>query len=392
MTVKESIKILKKLLIQQISQMMSNRMYTICVIVLPLFVTFFFTDIMKEGLPTDLPIGVVDLDNSATSRKLTRTLDAFQGVKVTARYSSVSEARRAMQQGVIYGFFYMPSKMSEHLIDGKQPKLSFYYNAGFLLAGSLAFKDMKTVATLGNAAVGSAKMLALGYTEQQIKATLQPIVISTRLTHNPTLDYNVYLSTTFIPACIGIFIFLVTAYSIGMELKKNHARRWMKVAKNNIYLAIAGKMLPQTLLFTLVVTVYLGLLFGHLHFPYACNAGILWLNGFLFVLAAQGFGIFMFSILPSLRMSMSICALWAVLSFSICGFTFPVEAMDSPLQAVSWLFPVRHYFMIYQMVVLNGYPVYYAWIHYVSLIAFTLLPLCVLPKLKKAMLTYVYMP
>ena len=89
---------------------------------------------------------------------------------------------------------------------------------------------------------------------------------------------------------------------------------------------------------------------------------------------------------------MSICSLWAVLSFSMAGSAFPVMGMDAPLKALSWLFPLRHYYMIYQLTVLNGFSLLDAWWHVACLIGFMLLPIALAPKIKNAMLTYVYIP
>ena len=392
MTVSPYLNALYKVICRQVKQIIKNPIYWVCLVIIPLLVSFFFVDMMKEGLPTNLPIGVVDQNNSATTRSLIRTLDSFQGVKVIENYRSSLETRIEMQRGTIYSYFFIPKNMSEDLISGKQPTISFYYNSGILLAGSFAYKDMKTIATLANASVAKAKMTALGYSEEQIKRFLQPIKLETHIIHNPTMDYNVYLSTTFIPACIGLFIFLMTAYSLGTELKWKGAKEWIDTAHKNIYVAVIGKLIPQTILFSAVFMVYLIYAFGYLDFPYACNIWLLGISALLLILSIEGLAVFLFSFIPSLRMAMSICALWGVLSFSISGFTFPVEAMDAPLQMVSWLFPLRHYFMIYQMNILNGYPIYYAWIHYLSLITFWLIPIILLPRLKKAMLTFHYMP
>ena len=106
----------------------------------------------------------------------------------------------------------------------------------------------------------------------------------------------------------------------------------------------------------------------------------------------MGFGIFAFGLMPSLRMSMSVCSLWAVLSFSMAGSAFPVMGMDAPLQSLSWLFPLRHYYMSYQITVFNGFPMLEAWFHFAALAAFILLPWIVVGKIKNAMLTYVYIP
>lgn len=392
MTVSPYLNALYKVICRQVKQIIKNPIYWVCLVIIPLLVSFFFVDMMKEGLPTNLPIGVVDQNNSATTRSLIRTLDSFQGVKVVENYRSSLEARIEMQRGTIYGYFFIPKNMSEDLISGKQPTISFYYNSGILLAGSFAYKDMKTIATLANASVAKAKMTALGYSEEQIKRFLQPIKLETHIIHNPTMDYNVYLSTTFIPACIGLFIFLMTAYSLGTELKWKGAKEWIDTAHKNIYVAVIGKLIPQTFLFSVVFMVYLIYAFGYLDFPYACDIWLLGISALLLILSIEGLAVFLFSFIPSLRMAMSICALWGVLSFSISGFTFPVEAMDAPLQMISWLFPLRHYFMIYQMNILNGYPIYYAWIHYLSLITFWLIPIILLPRLKKTMLTFHYMP
>ena len=48
--------------------------------------------------------------------------------------------------------------------------------------------------------------------------------------------------------------------------------------------------------------------------------------------------------------------------------------------------------MVYQICVLNGFPVLDAWWHIAALVAFMLLPILVSGKIKNAMLTYVYIP
>jgi ABC-2 type transport system permease protein len=109
-------------------------------------------------------------------------------------------------------------------------------------------------------------------------------------------------------------------------------------------------------------------------------------------MAAQGFGIFAFGLMPSLRMSMSVCSLWAVLSISMAGSAFPAMGMDAALQSLAWLFPLRHYFMLYQACIFNGFPLVEVWFHFAALLGFILLPWMVASKIKNAMLTYVYIP
>ena len=369
-----------------------NHIYRFCMVLFPILVIFFFTSMLDEGLPTSLPVGVVDLDNTSMSRSLTRKLDGFQMSKVVAHYPSMAEARRAIQRNEIYGFLYIPKGTADKLVASRQPKISYYYSYTTLTAGSMLMKDLKTISTLGSAALGQATMRAKGLTDKQIQTLLQPITVDLHMIANPWSNYNAYLSTMMVPGLIMLFIFLISAYSIGTELKFATGKKWLEMADNNITVALLGKFLPQTIIWLAIVFGYEWYVFYHLGFPHLGSPWMLILLGLMQVLSAQGFGIFAFGLMPSLRMSMSICSLWAVLSISMAGSAFPVMGMDSALQSLSWLFPLRHYWMMYQTCVLNGFPLVESWFHFAALAVFMLLPWLVVKKIKNAMLTYVYIP
>ncbi|MBR4192206.1 MAG: ABC transporter permease [Prevotella sp.] len=372
--------------------LIKNPIYLCCMVIFPLLTMFFFTSLLDEGVPQEMPVGVVDLDNSTTSRALVRRLDGFQTSRVVAHYTSVAEARHAMQENEIYGFLYIPKGTSEKLLASRRPKVSYYYSNVSIAAGSMVMKDMKTITTLGSAGVGQAVMRARGFTPRQIQTLLQPIRIDLHQVANPWSNYNMYLSTVFVPGVMMLFMFLISAYSLGMELKFNRGKEWLGKANGNIVVAILGKYLPQAVVFLALIFFYEFYIYNVLHFTHAGSLWTIVLLAVLQVFGSIGFGVFIFGLMPSLRMSMSICSLWGVLSFSLAGSAFPVMGMDSPIQALTWLFPLRHYYMLYQITVFNGYPLIDAWFHFVALVAFTLLPWIVIRKIKNAMLTYVYIP
>ena len=365
-------------------RLVSRPLYLFCMVIAPLFCYIFFTTLMDSGLPTDMPVGVVDQDMSATSRQLIRNLDAFEQTAVVARYPTINEARTAMQRGEIYGFFYIPEGTSAKAQAGRQPKLSFYTNNTLLIAGSLLFKDMKMMSELASGAAARSTLYAKGATEEQAMAFLQPIVIDTHPLNNPWLNYSVYL-------CM-LLIFMVTVYSIGVEIKDRTAREWLRMGNNSIWISLAGKLLPHTAIFFLMGILYNVYLYGFLHFP--CNSGILpmLLATLCLVLASQGMGILMIGTLPTLRLGLSFASLWGVLSFSMCGLSFPAMGMHPVLQALANLFPLRHYFLIYVDQALNGYPMIYSWVNYVALLIFMMLPFLIAHRLKGALVYYKYMP
>ena len=336
---------------REVFRIATRPLYLFCMIIAPLFCYLFFTTLMWNGLPTDMPAGVVDLDNTATTRSIIRNLDAFQ-----------------------------------------QTKVSFYTNYSYLVAGSLLYKDQRTMSELAGGAIGRATLYAKGATEDQAMAFLQPIVIDSHVLNNPWLNYSVYLSNTIIPGIMMLLIFMTTVYTIGSEMKTNTQKEWMGMAGNSITVALTGKLLPQTLVFFVMGTFYNVYLYGFLHYP--CNSGILPMlfAGLLLVLASQAFGVFLFGLFTTVRLALSTASLWGVISFSISGMSFPVMAMNPVLQALANLFPLRHYFLIYVDLALNGYPLIYAWHSIVALMLFMLLPFFILKRLRTVLLHYVYIP
>lgn len=367
-------------------------LYLFCMIIAPVFCYLFFTTLMANGQPTDLPAGVVDLDNTSTTRNIIRNLDAFQQTHIVAHYPSVMEARKAIQRGEIYSFYYIPEGTTEATLASRQPKVSFYVNYSYLIAGSLLYKDQRTISELAAGAVGRATLYAKGATEDQAMAFLQPIVIDTHALNNPWLNYSVYLCNTLFPGILMLLIFLTTIYTLGEEVKNGTGRELMRLADNSITKVLIGKLLPHTLVFFVIAVFYNVYLYGYLHYP--CHSGIfpMLLAGLLLVLSSQAFGVFLFGLFGSFRLALSAASLWGVISFSISGFTFPVMAMHPTLQALCVLFPLRHYYLLYVNFALNGYPLIYAWQAVAALLVFLLLPFLVLKKLRTILLQYVYVP
>lgn len=378
--------------VREMGRMVHTPIYWFCMLIFPIIVVIFFTSLMAQGVPTDMPVAVVDQDNTATTRAIIRRLDGMQTTQVKYKFTNVNEARRAIQMNKCYAFLYFPKGTTRRLMNGEQPTVSFYYSNVYLAPGSMLFRDMKASLLLASAAVGKAKLDAIGKSNGEIKAFLQPVAIDLHQIGNPWTNYNIYLTSVMCPGVLMVLLFLIAPYSIGTELKFKTSHEWLDTAGGNIAIAIIGKMLPQFLMGLIVMCGFELYAYGHLGFP--VNGGVLplLLLAFLSVLSTQCFGIFAFGLMPSLRMSMSVCSLWSVVSFSVCGATYPLQAMSPMIQSLGQLFPLRHYYMIYQIGVLNGFPFSYYAIYVAALVAFMLLPFLTAKNLKKAMLEFVYIP
>lgn len=362
-----------------------DRIYLLSMVIAPVLCAVFFLSLMDSGLPKKLPVAVVDRDDTPVSRSITRQMDAFQQSEVVLRTTDFGQARRAMQRGEIYAILVLPEGLSRDVSRGDQPKITYYTNNTFLIAGSLLYRDLRMMSVLASGAAQLQVGTAKGQSEAQILASVQPIVIDTHPLGNPWLNYSVYLSNVLLPGVLGLIIFITTVYSIGTEIKYGGSRKLLAASGGSVSVALAGKLLPHTAIFYAMGSAILIVMYGIIGFPLLSGIWPMLLLMLLFVLAAQALGIVMIGLLPDFRLGISFASLWGVISFSISGFTFPVDAMHPVLQSLANLFPLRHYFLVYVDQALNGLPLSYSAGQLAWLAGFCLLPLPLLGRLKNTL-------
>ncbi len=377
---------------RELCRLVSRPLYLLCMVGFPLFCALFLFSLMEEGLPAKIPVAIVDHDQTATSRMFIRQLGTMESVDIAYKLNSFTDARELMQSGDIFGFLIIPESFEAKAIAGRQPEISFYTNDAYFIPASLLYKSFKTMSVLASGAVVRQILLSTGAEEFQIRSRLQPIVADMHPLHNPWVNYSVYLNNSFLPALLQLMILLVTVFSIGSEIKQATSREWLRTANDSVIIAIMGKLVPQTAIFFSVGLLIQSLLYGYLHFPMNGNMGYMIAAMFLLVVASQSLAVIIMSFVPSLRIGLSVAGLVGILSLSIGGFSFPVPAMYRTFHAISYILPVRHYFLIYVDQALNGIPLYYSRLHYVALILFAIASTPLLFRLKKAMVRQVYIP
>ncbi len=359
---------------------------------LPLFIFLFFASFLDKGLPTRIPAGIVGKDGTSLSREITQTLGGMQMVDIHVTPDSYTEARHAVQRGEIYGFFLIPENFQANLMAGRKPEITFYTNAVYFVPASLLFKTFKSTAVYTKAGVAMNIVQMAGQNAEEAAPLMQPVNISARGIGNPTLNYAIYLCNSFLPAALQLMIMLMTVFTLGQEIKYHTSTRLLRMADGSIVKALFAKLLPQTLIWMALATFLTVWLYKFNHFPMHAGWGWLLLSEYMFVLASQGFALFVFGLLPNLRLSLSVCALLGILSFSIAAFSFPEESMYPAVAIFSWLMPVRYNFLIYISQVLNGDPLYYSRVWYAAYIVYMILPFTMLWRMKKEMLKPVYVP
>lgn len=374
-------------------QIASRPLYWFALIVLPLGLFYFLAEMMEAGIPENAPAGIVDKDHTHMSRQMTQTLDAMQLVRITESCNSYSQAMDKVRSGEIFGFFLIPENYEADLLAGRSPVISFYTNMTYFVPGTLAYKNFKTVGVYTKAGVVmTALQSATGATTGQIAPLINPVSIQGHPLNNPWLNYSYYLNNSFIPGVLQLMIFLLTAYTLGEEIKRGTSVRLMNMAGGSILRAVTAKLIPQTLMWFVIAMFMESWLYGWNEYPMNGSMGWMLLSALMFVLACQGFALFVTCVLPNLRLSLSVCALCGILTFSIAAYSFPVESMYGAVGIFSWIVPARYNFLIYIDQALNGIDIYYSRYYFIAYMAFIFAPLTMLWNLKKAYLKPIYIP
>ena len=334
----------------------------------------FFLTFMGEGLPQKLRVGVVDLDQTSISRTFREQLDATQLGSVVD-FASVSDASRELETGRIYGYVVIPRHFDEDVQSFRSPKMQVYVNTLYpVIGGALAYKDILYMVNLTNGAVQREVLRAKGMNDHENMASIQPVNIDAHTIGNAPTNYSYYLVNMILMGVLAMCITLITAYAVGSELKYGTSKHLLETAGDSIFTAILGKLAPYTLLFEVLAVVLQLLLYGPLHYPMNGSIGWLILATLVFVMAYEAVGVFIVSLVPTLRLGVCISALYSVLGFSFAGFTLPVSSLPAALQGMSVIFPLRFYYQLYVREVLYGTGFTGWWCYLVYMLLFLLIP------------------
>ncbi len=377
---------------RELRRLTSRPIYLVGIVVVPVVMAFFFTGIMSSGLPLKVPAGVVDLDHSQMSRRLTRSLNAMELIDVVATPQSYHDAIEAVQKGEIIGFFMIPEDFERNAVAGRNPDLTYYFNLSTYVPGSLMFKGFKTMSVTAAGGLVQTNLVSRGATDAIAGVILQPLTVNTHPLGNPWLNYSYYLSPSFLYGILELMIFLMTAYAITQEFKYATSPQWLASAKGRIATAVIGKLLPQTVIFTVIGWGINSLMFHWYHFPMHGDEIWMILGMLLFVIACQSFAVFICSLIPNPRLALSICSLMGILAFSLAAFSFPIEAMYGAIAILANLLPVRWYFLIYGNIALNGWEIYYSRFYFIALLIFPIIATLTAPLMKRALKKPIYIP
>lgn len=213
---------------------------------------------------------------------------------------------------------------------------------------------------------------ARGEPIEAAQSDIMPIPVQTHPLFNPTLNYVFFLLTALIPSILQVIMVTASSYSLGLDVKTRHRLRILRRLGGGLWPAMAGKLLPYTVIFLLVLGLADTLLIAVLGLPLRGHSWLLIIAGLLFVLSCQLLGALLALVLKPMMTAVSIGTLLTAPAFGFMGIGFPRLGMNAFALGYGALLPGTWYLTARIDQTVRGTPVDLSWRPVLILAAFVI--------------------
>lgn len=373
---------IRSVLRRELAIIKNDRLYLAVLVILPVVMILFFGVMFYRGTIDDLPIVVVDRDNSPMSRKLVSMVDATAGVEVVCSENSMDEAEELLLRGEAMAVLYIDDGFASDIYSGVTASVECYLLGTNISASGIVERDVQQVVQSLSAGVALEKIQSMGVGSSSTMVDIMPIRVQSNILSNPYLNYGYYLAPIFMIMGVVIFTILSTIYAIGRELRCGTAKEWMLAADNSLWRGVVGKLLPVTLAMFLLSQLIYSILF--IVMGMECAGSYLYLSAVtvIFIIACQAVAIAMIAMTANLRLALSLGGGYGVMAFTFSGITFPTIAMFDVARGVSKIFPLTYFSEVFVDQAMRGVPLYIDTPKLGALMLFLALPILLWHRLR----------
>lgn len=313
-----------------------------CLTWVPLLIWITIYAIFSQGIASNLPIGVVDLNKSYLSQKLINNYDATSMLSVSHQYDSVAQAKDAMVSGDIYAMLVIPYDFDKSVIKSFPPQVTLFYNSQYILIGRLINSAALQAQGTFNAQADVIKNLAKGSTTT-LAAAGKAVAVRTQITplFNKNTNYAQFLVTAIIPAIWQIGVVSFTVLILSANYRVSGLKGWFR--DQAILPHLFKTLLPYGLLFLAQGFMFLIWFYDLIGWPMEGSWTVLSIALLITTVACMVMGCFFFFLTCDAARAMSFAGAFTAPSFAFMGITFPATNMSEV--ALFWreLLPISHY-------------------------------------------------
>ncbi len=322
---------------KEFRQLVRDHLTLALIVMLPLIQLLLFGYAINT-MVRNIPIGVVDLSNSAAGRIVTEQVRVTQVVNIVAHYSTASEAKAALVAGKVHAVLLLPADLTQRLADGQ--------TAGqWLVDGS-------------DTMVGGA-ILSLRQMPLELEAGVPAAAYSTRqptfevaLFFNPERRSQINIVPGLAAVILTMTMILFTSVALVRETEHGNMELLITTPIRPLELMV-GKLVPYVFVGIVQITIILGL--GWLVFDVPFNGDILNLAAitFAFIAASLTLGLLISTQAKTQMQAMQMTVFILMPSILLSGFMFPYDAMPVVAQYIAEVLPATHFVRLVRAVCLR---------------------------------------
>ena len=228
----------------------------IFILFVPLMYPLLYSYIYTNEVVRDVPVVVVDENNSSLSRDIIRKMDATPDVSVIARCNNMEEAQEYLKQQKAYGIVRIHPEFTNDLAANRQTPLGVYCDMSSMLYYKALLLTANNVSLEVNRNI-KVNHYITGTTDRQDEVNKMPIEYDYVPLYNPQSGFAAFI----IPPVLMLIIQQTLLLGIGMSMGNSRERNMGSVIpfrpwyKNPVHIVI-GKTLPYFTLY-IVLAAYM---------------------------------------------------------------------------------------------------------------------------------------
>lgn len=296
----------------------------------------------QKGKVENLPIIVVNHDQTPLSNQITEMLADNKVLNVINYADEPSNLKDEVIKTEAAAVVVIPSRFEAAMLQKKYPEINVYVNTSNVLTANFASKAIQQV--LGTFSAG-AEIKALqkkGMNADLAKTQFEPFKANYITLFNTTSNYLIFMWPAMMAVVLQQVILLAMAVTFSEEFKRDSFVRDFAGKHKYAILVMAIKCLPVWIFANFnILFFYLCSLYFKIPAPVNVTNFFLLTAGF--VVAATNLGVLVSILIPNALKATQILMVIASPAFIISGFTWPSSAMPAFIRAFNSIIPLTPY-------------------------------------------------
>src|SRR5690606_9460953 len=293
--------------------------------------------VYQKGKVTDLPILVIDKDQSATSRQLITMMEDNEVLHIYKVLPNEQNIDELMVAKDITAVVMIPEHFESQLLTKQNPEITTVVNTANILTANYTSGALQVVLGTYKAGVQMETLRKTGTPEALLMSQYEPFKTTFIKKNNRATNYMYFLWPGVLITVLQQVMLLGLALSFASEFEQNTLGQLFAESKNTFVLLMV-KVLPYIIMSGIVWLLY-GLFAWWFKVPVFHNVIALSFAALVFVLSVSFIGILVSILLPSQLKATEVLMVVATPAFMISGFTWPLSQMPVWIQYMAQVIP-----------------------------------------------------